>query len=842
MNSKITNDNNNNNNFLLPISASPTTQNPPKKAKDENLLQKTKTAASVCLPSVQGLDLSKLFYNLKCVGSNWEEAVFQVPLVFLPKDACDDLLRSRLTTEDLIEGDLQRQQRLAKRKEVFKCPVYEVESLSPQKIYGMKSIQFIKTYGDKLENLLYKSLGQPIPKSQLKAEKDKTIATSDLSVMLGGTNRNVILHESQLTKGQAIEEAFLNISNQRILTKHKEGLILLINDFGKELFPHENTIWLMEILSLCLVREFKIEPQNKGFQCFLQYWEEINWRQSSFITEVLFEHFAEAHSHLSNAIKQLRNMEPLLDEMKITDKILIKKIKKLRNTLLNTLEYANGLSKKEELFCFMENYSRFMQEKLSEWTKQSIFLSSSQKYLGNWLDFRAEILENYVSILSKSNKIESTHEIFQLNHHFQDALKTRKWGAAYQFLNDLIRNLEQFLKPKKIIANGVYTTQQIALSLERDQYTFLRCCQFAESLANLFDTIIAEGKLFQPISEVAYEALVHSFQAISPPNGKEEETTPFLAQARKQPLIEWASALKDNGDRDLYEAIIKFKKNWATLKTVKTSLETSDNIKKHLKTLLQQIENQEYQNLLVNYKAVFEEIAKQFDIWKTALNEFNRSIREIQAISCLMLADPDLTQQDILKILNEFPKYNERIEELVKPVTLFFSAFDQLIDMEDRSEDKLATRLRLVTDDILGCYLFETHLADIDKLKVQLEEIEKSECLFLSTDPEDKAVKLKPSSELKRSELKGEISGIFQGHTKTRKIMQNVARLLKEHHVTFGKDVGKGDHNKLKLFDANGNCISITFPEHKEWKPGTLKSIQNELLKQLQKQITEKKK
>jgi hypothetical protein len=843
MNSSLPLQNNNNANSV-PQTVAPTSTKK-KKNPQSDLTNKTQTIANENFSSEDrrnvssssnnnnnsknSLDYTKLYYQFGMINNSDVNEFFLIPYSEFP-EKFQNILVERLEENDIKESIIPIQKRLPSLRKKFGVPFFVVKSIDPMIIEKYSNLQFRQTYKKKLIDYREEILNKEMNESQ-----HKTLITSKGHEDVVNSKLELQEKKIEIQALKSVEEKMLYLLNTKIspiFFSFKNELSEKINSFGQELFPNESLRLIMVSLTQLIIRNSSSEHKDLYAQHLLQYWEDINWSIQLFFQTVVQENFSEEiRLHLKNAIRQLDDMESYLQEKNvIKDKKLIKNLKEINSPYRKMLISALKLKDHREFVYFVIKFGEFQNQSLSDWSDLKLYLSDSQRHLCNWLDFRALTLKHYMKIIS-SLKLDQTSSIRILSEVIQTSLKNRDWMALYQNLKDHYDEVSSiYEEPDPITVELLDTICLIKKIEDRNQHTINCYTSVVHYLLTDFETILVESKLFQPISEVAYETLEKNFNLIL----KSKE----IKIDFENPLNKWAKDLKGKEYPELSEVLEEFLNSLICLQIICTSLKDSIELKNALSSIFEQIKSENFNEFLPTYTKTFNLLLGSQEEWKNALKQLNQSIKKTQDISFFMLSVPYLSKIKLLEIQKQFQIFNDQIDELLKPAALFFTAFQQLINMEDKPNE-----LKQTNNDILTVNFFETDSANFETLKKQLVEIEINETFETTLEPpkndslinvSDSKIMVGPS---KKSSPKNDGDDYFDlsvneifNNTKTRKIKQNLKKLLNDHSIDFSMNK---DDTKLKIEGS----FSIKLPKYKEWSPVILQSVKNYVLQELKNKV-----
>lgn len=800
-----------------------------KKGGKQEVIEKTEIVAAQTdlSASKEVCDPNECFFKVKIYASNnpMQPIILCIPAKLLPDPIRSVFIREK-SSALLQEATLSWQERIKKWRKAFECLVYEVETLEPLRIQGMKTIDFKKKYElTNIKEAINRQFGinESTPQ-KLTIRKQKVLESTNLEVKAQIDQIQYVDHEdvsSLLTSenGSIFFKEFPVIHLK--LQDLKMGLSSVVNRFGSKLFPDEPMRLVWDSLAQLILKNYCIDEDAKKrlSGLLLDYWEGIHWSIYNYFQENCANELDRASLHLNEAINQLRNLRGFLESNneEIILETIIKPLEEMQLPLVSFLEFGSQLQSPEGKGRFFNVFFESISQNLGDWCQRTVRLDASRKQIRKWLEARADILETYLKkLIPKESKFSHFLDDYT---RIRKALLEQNWIAAYQEMSHFTDVLRQLCLPKNIIRVNFTIFPE---TMTREEYLYLRCFHFMKHLKLDFETIVKNGKLYNVMSEKAYEELRKSFKTLLLPVSKTEIAV--------KPFVEWAKQLNQNGYPEIFEALEGLQSCWSQLLGVKKEICSDGTLKEELEKLLKNVDAEEYANLSKDYLRVYDRVLPTFKQWESALQKINDRIRKTQDVTLLVLTDPTLPFIDVMYIYEQFIQLNDLFGELIKPITHFFNAFQKLICMDKTSfkvgKDEAIT-LSFTEEGSFTLNLFETDVAYFKNLAKQLEPLrqeQKAPVLEVEENCASSPAEISAVSTEQidpQMDLKAKLDSVFQDNTKTRKIMKDVQQLLKEYRLPFTTKFGKGDHNKLYV---NGRLI--VFPEHKEWKPTTLRSIQ----------------
>lgn len=835
----------NTNNISSSIPSVPLPQNTNKKTKKKSEKksneQQISDVAKIALDQKVNLDL--LYYRIQLARlqtspgkkETIEVFTFCVPCSQIPGEYQEKALE-KIAPERYLEAMLSKSQRLKLWRDIPDQKIFEVLSLKPLKIHGMDRVYFYQHFGNRtLLEILIEDFDKKEEKKKQISINEKKLHYQHTELKIKQSSEKfpllcIDLEEASRKNSLAPLSADETIV-LRIFESLKSNLSRSINKYGSLLFPDESMLCIWDHLSQLILNNYSLDRSKKAEIAvkLLEFWENIYWNLGLFMQQAAQNPSADTQP-LVQTLDQLQNIQSFLD---IKDKRLIHDLLDMQSPLCEFLEKAVLIKTpegKQKLAFTLYNFA--FKETLSTLHECKVIINSSKKGIRSWLETHAATLESYLNLVHVS---EPGFKLFiDYSLELKKALQEQNWLEAYQLINSLTNELGNFgpLKEKNMnISSELPYLKELTL---REKYNQTRCFHFAQALMQKFTTLIAQGKLFNVISETAYQELFSSYQVML------KQPLP-TKKIMLEEFKEWAIQLKKAGFADLFNELKNLENSWTILQTTKEQLLIQKN-QELFQNLADQIQDNDFSDLPSAYLKASQILEKPLKNWVAHLRKINECIRKSQDFCMLMIANSTLPALDISILQTQFKMFNQSLEELVKPTTRFLNAFQQLICMDVTSSQELSENsisLRFTDEGSFTLNLFETDEEYFIKLKEQLAQttLKKNQEIYLEV--EEEVVKEEPinnfvkeshtsnSNENNEKELKEKVNQVFRSNTKTHKILKGLTNVLKEFHLPYSTEFG-GRHYKLYI-----NGVPIPLPTHTEWKPGTLKSIQNELCKHL---------
>ena len=742
------------------------------------------------------------------------------------------------------------------------CPVYEVTSLFPLKIRNMRSADFYSYFGSSLKDLIFEHLGVSLfNQTKVTVESQNHEQQSSLKVIANCKSPGTqALDKDDSTKLLAIEDNQLRIKKMTILgcirfafDHLKIDLAKAVSQHGTNISPYEPMRTLWDVLSIAIIHEASNNPKEivALTKIVLEHWEEIFYLLRNVMDEGITHNPELVTSNLTAIIKQCMGLRESLEQVMEKSNSKAQKsiglIENIHLPLMKILHTANSLEDDEDRSEVCQKLCDFLNQTLGDWSTCRVYMDNSKRVLQNWLLTRTNTIEIYFSMIeSPSTEISGFYKSTQ---SITEAFKEHNWLAAYQQMNSLIDQMKVYTTPTSyLFYPSPHKGETIVLAnITRGETQIIRIYQFVRALRNDFKTMITDGKLFQIFSEVAFKELKVSYDTIKTPLNKKE--------GMGKSLFNWAGKLSRVGYSELQDVIREMKETWTLLKDVREQVRGSKDLEASLSSLFEIIQSDKLEDLLKQNSEVFQQLVEPLQRWEDGLRQINQCIIKIQQYALLIVNDPSLPTINLEELQNEFNAFNERLEELIKPTTIFFNAYRHLICIKQNSSPSNSQPqssgqidLDFTKEGTFTLYLFETDSSIFSAIENQRQllnqidgtatfEVEEEangvdlDSVTVTEIEEAQQPKTLLSSEQNEapSTLTDQLQQIFQHNTKTRKIKRELKDLLRQVDVPFSTCFGKGDHNKLYV-----NGIPIVLPEHREWKPGTGRSIQNDLILQIQ--------
>lgn len=604
--------------------------------------------------------------------------------------------------------------------------------------------------------------------------------------------------------------------NEFVLLKNELGKS--VNELGKTLSPYEPMKLIWDMLFQAIIQTQPLNDLEKKTlsQRLLIHWEKVH-NSLNEVIQCEYKIDEKFSIYLKEAIYQLENLPKNMPENLNCDvEKLLKELEKIQIPLLKLLKIVDKTVLNELKLEFIIRYKTLYNQTLECWTDCTIFMDHSRSLLKKWLQFRANVIEDYLEM--NRTAVSRIKEI-------KNAISCENWNATFQEMNNLVDELQKDSKNNRPL-------------------------WFAKALLTDFNNILLNGKLFQPVSEIAFAQLDEFYKILN------LETAIRDNKVNGGSLYHWSEDLRKTGYPELKNALIQLKNSWGVLTNLKEDFIKNKDLQNQIGNLLKQLKSDEFSSVPELYLSIAKNISKVMSDWEEGLHNLNQHLCKVQDLCFLLIIEPSLPRTDLNGLSEQFISLNERLKKLIKPITCFFNAFQQLICIGHPSLQKLPNKANEMTllfakEANFSLSLFSTNKDFFKNLASQIAplhqsdspiifEIEEKAEEYSSHEPDllsHKKVSIQSTPTFNNEkELSEKVIDIFQQNTKTRKVVRDLKQLLADHNLSFTTKFGKGDHNKLYV-----NKIPIPLPVHKEWKPGTAKSIQNDILKDLQLAIQQQK-
>lgn len=620
----------------------------------------------------------------------------------------------------------------------------------------------------------------------------------------------------------------------KLFIDFKKNLCNHVNLYGSSLPPHESIYLIWDTLAQLIISNQKLDEnlKEKYSIVIFEYWDNISLLISKAVYEGLTYNHELSDECLKNALNQLSDITNFLKSQTNLDEQIINQLKKTQAPLQQVLKSVQKLSLEEKEIFFIQ-YFDFQSSTLANLAERHLYMDTSKKSLQIWLISRSSILEIHFKMLIQEGLF--SFEYLNLCSETTKSLKEQNWLKAYEYINTLLEKIAEVnvFEIREIRSvNEIRRVPEWTAKVNKTN----RGLKFASALLEDFKQIISQGNLYNVVSEVAYESLHKSYTALSPLSKNDSMIPEFEL---------WIKTLKKEKFSDVQDVLKDLQHSWVKLKKIQEDLLSNKKIKDSFNILFKNIENENYQHLIEDYSS----LAYHLPIkdWENELRQLNLNIKKLQDFCILIFTDPKSSKIDLNLLQKQFKLFNNRLKELIITPTKVLNSFQQLISMNHDEVKKYSRsttiELHRFEEDSFTLNLFQTKKSYFDTLSEQLSKIqfETQDTNFEieiitdeKTEKEDSLTSEDMGQPLNPDLMTDKVTEIFQEHTKTRKIIKSLKSLFKEYNLLFNTQFGKGDHNKLYV-----NGIPIVLPEHKEWKPGTLHSIQNDVILQLQVLIKE---
>lgn len=817
----------------LPLSHEEASINDQGKKPQTPLQEKTQNARQqVDLSTPADKDTNKLFYKGQVLSNN-SDSIFLIPFKFLPPSLKEVVLKDS-TENDYLVGELSPEERLKGFRKVYpEKKVYEVLSCNPLKLYGVK----------KITPIYVEFKGNPIEKFFANAQKEKNLQVSEnknalnapLKVHTPPAKNYMFMTGSQCIAAENNPQIIFEIENvNKAFESFKKALEKVINQTGGYLFPDEHMYLIGDSLSQSLVRNIPDQDIERSLRTlFIKFWEKVDIQLYLIILHGLSKQYSLADQAIKDLVNLLKNdiSIPLLEDSEWNSLIekINKNIKPLRLAYLNFLENLQTVAFNETKDVLYPKLQSFLNSTLAEWTHCHITLDFSRKTILNWFFQHLDILETYMQL----SPVCLTS--LDLIKNLRSALQNHEWIVVFEYF----QKLENMPLNQISSDQGTITKKDIRVG---------RRFKMTQTFVKHFKTVISNGQLFEIVAENAYKIFSDHFSKIL----LNIKGCSFSFES----LSPWAQQLTSKGISTLSDLLETFKNCADRLNAIRHTIHDV-NIKKGILKLQDIIEKERYGELYDQYFIVFQSLVQARDQWTGTLKSLNDTISKLQNISIILLIDAESDAPSLSDLQNTFRSINHQLEELVHTPAVFFHAFEHLLNIDTVKMQKHTHSKKMNTafhkKGIYTLNLLSVNESYFNKLRILLEDSQEKhhQTPILEIDDVEEVPSIQSKVEKKSSkpslqnerknpaktaeDIKGELSQIFQNHTKTRKIIKDIKQFLNDYHIYYETKYGKGDHLKLYV-----NGIPIPMPEHEEWKPGTLSSIENKLLIQVQEALNKK--
>ena len=691
--SSVTSNGQHSSQLLTPLSSSTEMSTPPsqlaKKHKKHKTRDKTKKIAEAPLsnnnnqPPAIKLNPSKIFYKIM-INNAPDRTLFCIPSSELTEKLQTEYLK-QCTPEDEKEGELTRQERFKKWKDKYKCPVFELKNKDPLEFHGITRRDFLNKYNiNSLEKFLNKC-----------EENDKKLnAANALQKAVEGDEETPPL----------LLEMFALLKND---------LENSIKAFKGDLFLTDSMRVIWDSLFQLTIRSqpFDEEMKKSCSQLFLKYWEEIHCLICKALEKDAAQNYDSATKDLEKAGERLKTLrEYLLDANVNIDLQTLEKLESIQAPLLKFLESIKTLDVKVRRNHFLKKFCDFLSSKptgnFSD-PKQDIDLSRSQ--LIKWLEMRAETLKNYLLL-------DPLCELFlDPCSSVIKALQERNWLTAYKIINSLAKELLKFCPQTEY---KLFKSDSVinVISKYSDKIIFCRTryVNFVNALLFDFNVMISGGKLLNPVSEVAYNELRRAYDTLLKPIS---ENALIL-----DPLNDWAHELSQRGFQNPSKPLHELKSSLLNLMAIQEKLMNSKELHEALLQLFRKMDAEDFTQISLSYSQVSKLLAEFDREWGEELHQTNQCIERLQDLIELTFKNPSVSKIDLGMLQKQFVSINQHLEEFIKPMTLFFYSFQQLLsDDHSASINSNSNTIQVGQERVLTLSQFPTDEEYFKSLSSQAE-------------------------------------------------------------------------------------------------------------------------
>lgn len=621
--------------------------------------------------------------------------------------------------------------------------------------------------------------------------------------------------------------------------RFENAIASIIQEYGDLISPKESVRSLWDSLSQSAILHFEMEEEARVdlSKILLVHWQDVHWHLGYFLEKMQMAnattsktnesssnpYFEEAKEHLKQTLEELSSLSSKLPsniDRKLADQLI-----QIGSPLLEILEGSIIFQSSIKVsYIFLGKFHEINDSPLDKRSHFSIKMQAKPETLRQWLQFRITLLQRYLETCDQENpNIQMTQEAcsriaFYITH--------RQWILAYQAILTLKGCLDAIVIQKNvpIIKDGVQYRVSCLLP-NQVEFKFIRYKHFLHGVLRDFQFLISEGKLLSVVSLEAKNELFNSYNLLNKP----------LSQLPPDPLADWLQAIGSVGGESFKRDLQSFSASWQNLRQVKKALRTNPLLPKLIAQLKHNIETESYENLYQVYAVIALLLPPLITDWEKALRQISVMVESIYLTSLAFFYSPSAPPIAAKTLHQGFSLYNQRLLEIAKPITEFINAFRQLIEIGAKATADApgsstdAPRLLFTEEgEELVLRLFpdgEDYFEDIQKFPKETASLEHASS-SLST------------IETTHLDIVNRLKEIFQ-ETKSDKIQAEVEKFLNALQIPYTMSSGTGSHKKLYLSSIG---IPIILPGHREWKPGTKKSIENSLLEQLQEVLKESQK
>ncbi|MFI5343022.1 MAG: hypothetical protein ACHQUC_02250 [Chlamydiales bacterium] len=626
----------------------------------------------------------------------------------------------------------------------------------------------------------------------------------------------------------------------KILENYKEQLMLLVNHCGAVVYPNQSIFLLWDLLSQSILEKHPMDDEEKRRS--LSYALIHRWMQ----IQTSFSFFLEACRHFDvncegincyiNRIQQMLNTQ-IMDGI---DPELAEKLKQVELPFKNIIDYLLTLSSKEDIKYFLTQFTPIHGGRLRNVENFSLHLHFERESHKQSIEFRINLLKKYLiqSCISPISP-EDKSRLIKYCEEIESFFKEHQWIVAYYKLLELVGLLkkvseyfqEQLNRPTDSPAitspiselqedSSANSEKELRLRYNISLYAANHYHTFGFDLLSDFGFLVSNNKLLSVISHEAKDEMIKNFETMAIP----------IAKRSQNPLDKWLQDIIPMGGPDYKQNLSDFRNSWKALRKIQKQLIKDTEFTSLIQQLQEKIEKKDYQHLQTTYLLIAIRLKEPIQAWEEQLKRISSLVEGIQLTAIILFYNPSIPPIDAKVIKEGFSQFNAHLLRVVQPITQFINAFQQLICFDDPSSSSLPSSSS-------SPQLLFTNEGKTFSLTLFSEEEEYFEKLstWSSKDKLDNEVQ-EPSitsssapAIVPMAEIVAEVKKIF-GATKSEKIEAEFFPFLDSHGIRYRIETGKGSHTKLFIGSSG---VPIILPHHKEWKPGTKKSVENSLLEQL---------
>lgn len=737
--------------------------------------------------STPSIDPNRVFFKFNYHNTATQNiAMFCVPLTLLPEPyrstAIGEVTKFKALYQEMSPSV---EQRLKHWKEECGHSVYEVTSIQPPKLRGIKASEILTRFGKSFTAIFNEALGSRASRVGILPSK--------------GYNATLMLSDTpQVTLKEAAHVRFA-------MQIFFDEAIKLIQEIKPFFSPEEPFLLVWDSLSQILIHASKDPPSSDVLQITSSLWAEVNWLLQSGLTENELKHLDKRDGCFEAIIKLLQSLPENLVSLGL-GKVVSPWLK-----LLNQLVSSKEPLKQEfckELFKVM--YLRLPQN------EKTVLLE--KKYTGFLTEWQVHFIRlttyfhEYIKVSLANDK-----DLNEKSTQMITALSAQNWVSTYANIKSLMSKFEELCEPKNIhLVMREDGSGQIRVRTQ-EQCNQLRGLAFLKIIEKNFELILKNGEIFRPIARQAYHVLKETYHSIS--------SSRAISLKEDNEVERWALKLAEMNIPFLLEVCKNFQKAKDQLQTVYENLFTPK-LNSQLVLLFQNLDEKQYEDLPQVYLDVAETISLHFSQWETELRNLNHAVTAVQDVCLLTLLDGKAPKIEMNLLIEQFQKWNTHLQSLAVQPTVFFNAFQQLIQINQRITTSLraTSKVSLVfsTEGELTIVLFQTKKSLFQEYQNQLKSAENST---------ENHFEMELSSE---NPLQEKLEAIFK-ETKTRKIKMDLVKLLEEYKLVTSLKRGRG--GRFKIFF---NKVLLVLPAHEELKLGTKLAIQKQVLEKIQQKLLQK--